>query len=305
MNEKEYRKSLRRKFAPLSWWLAGYYVLMNVAVIAAVLLDRFVFRSTGEAAMGNAWGYLAACALGMVILVAWKGIPFWRDGVWAHGRAMKLDNFMELLVLMVGCQMAASIYGVVLEIILNTLGLSAFSSIESASAGADTISMFLYAGVCAPIVEELIFRGFIQQTLKPYGKKFAIFGSAMLFGLFHGNLFQSPYAFLVGLVFGYVAMEYSIAWAMLLHMFNNLVLGDSLSRLIGGLSDFFQGLIMLFITGGCAVTAIVVLAVKKKKIGEYLKVSPMDGRCVRALFLNWGFAALMLLLGANMILLLL
>ena len=29
MNDRELRKFYRRQFAPVSWWLVGYYVLMN------------------------------------------------------------------------------------------------------------------------------------------------------------------------------------------------------------------------------------------------------------------------------------
>ncbi len=305
MNEKEIRRFYRRRFSPLSWFLLGYYVLLNVAVIVSMVIHQLLFNPTEAELMGNAWGYLVASAIGMAILLIWKKLPFWRDGVWEHGKAMKVTDFVILLVLTVGCQMGASLYGVVLELLLNTVGLSAFASIESATAGADTISMFLYAGVCAPVVEELIFRGFVQQTLKPYGKKFAIFGSALLFGLFHGNLFQSPYAFLVGLVFGYVAMEYSIAWAMLLHMFNNLVLGDTLTRLMMALPEILQSLLMMAITYGCGIAAIVLLVNKKHEIRGYLWTSPMDKHCVRGLLLNWGFILLALMMAANMILMIL
>lgn len=305
MEDRQIRRFLRRQFAPLSWWLVGYHLLMIVAVLSVQLVHSMAFDATEAEVAGNAWGYLVSSAIGMAILIGWKGVPFWRDRVWAHGNAMTWKAFFCLLALTIGCQMAASLYGMVLESILNRVGLSALSSIESATSGSDTISMFLYAGVCAPIVEELMFRGFVQQSLKPFGKKFAIFGSAFLFGLFHGNLFQSPYAFLVGLVFGYVAMEYSIAWAMLLHMFNNLVLGDVLQRLTMGLPDLALSLIMLVLTGGCAIASLVILTRNGRAIRQYLGREPMDKRCLRGFFLNWGFAVLAFLMGGSMILMLL
>lgn len=305
MTEKELRKFLRREFAPLSWWLLGYYLIMNIAVIVVMSLHMILGNPTAEELAGNAWGYLLACAIGMGWLLLWKKPFFWRDQVWEKGKPMEMRAFLCLLVLTVGCQMAASIYGVVLEILLNLLGLSAMTSIESATGGADTLSMFLYASIGAPVVEELIFRGFVQRTLKPYGRKFAIFGSAFLFGLFHGNLFQSPYAFLVGLVLGYTAMEYSIAWAMLLHMVNNLVLGDMLSRLTGSLPEPAISMIFMGITGGCAIASIVVLSRNRREIRAYLGWEPMDSRCVRCFFLNPGFIFLAALMAGNMILMLL
>lgn len=39
-------------------------------------------------------------------------------------------------------------------------------AVESASAGSDSVSMFLYAGFFGPVSEELIFRGRAYEHLK-------------------------------------------------------------------------------------------------------------------------------------------
>lgn len=87
-----------------------------------------------------------------------------------------------------------------------------------------TVSLALYTAVAAPVTEELLFRGAVLRSLQPYGKRFAIFCSALLFGLVHQNLTQTPFAFGFGLLAGYVAVEYSILWSMSLHILNNAVL---------------------------------------------------------------------------------
>ena len=104
------------------------------------------------------------------------------------------------------------------------------------------------ASILAPLWEELLFRGYVLRTLRPYGKRFAVMGSGVLFGLFHGNLLQTPYAVLMGLVLGYLTVEYSIHWAVLLHLFNNLVLADLLSRITASLPEMRSGL-YTFING--------------------------------------------------------
>ena len=180
MNDKELRKFYRRQFAPIRWWLVGYYFLMNVAVIGAIEIQRILFNPTTEQLNGNAWGYLAACIIGMLIMLLWKGVPFWKDKVLARGRAMEFKDFMILLMLTIGCQLAASVGAILLELLLSAIDLSAQASIESATSQPDTFSMFLYVGVFAPVFEELIFRGFVMQSLKPFGKKFAILGAAIL-----------------------------------------------------------------------------------------------------------------------------
>ena len=305
MNDKELRKFYRRQFAPVSWWLVGYYVLMNAAIYVSWIIQEIVMNPTEAELMGNAWGYLAACIIGMLILLLWKGIPFWKDKVWARGRAMEFKDFLILLVLTIGCQLWAIIGKNILELLFSGTGYSPEASVESATSQPDTFSMFLYAGVFAPVFEELIFRGFVMQSLKPFGKKFAIVGAAILFGLFHGNLFQSPYALLVGLVFGYAAMAYSIGWSMLLHMVNNLVLGDILQRLDALSPGGIVSVLFIWTVLGTGVGAVVLVCLRWQQIRNYDRSNGIDGKRMRALLFNAGSIVLMAFMALQMYLLLL
>lgn len=61
--------------------------------------------------------------------------------------------------------------------------------------------------IFAPIFEEILFRKLlIDRTIK-YGAKLSILLSALLFALFHGNLSQFFYAFLLGGFFAYVYIK--------------------------------------------------------------------------------------------------
>lgn len=74
------------------------------------------------------------------------------------------------------------------------------------------------------MVEEFLFRGAIMGSLKKFGKPFAIFTSAVLFGLVHGNLVQIPFAFLVGLFLGWAVFESGSIWTgILIHFLNNFI----------------------------------------------------------------------------------
>ena len=55
---------------------------------------------------------------------------------------------------------------------------------------------------------------------------FAVCTSALLFGLFHGNLHQIPFAILVGLALGYIVIRTNNIWiAVAVHFLNNLFAG--------------------------------------------------------------------------------
>ena len=69
------------------------------------------------------------------------------------------------------------------------------------------LAILLFIVLLSPIVEELLFRGFILSKLQPYGDGVAILGSALLFALYHCNLFQFFYAFALGVLFAYCALR--------------------------------------------------------------------------------------------------
>ena len=178
---------------------------------------------------------------------------------------------------------------------------SATGTLDAVSGSSDTVSMFLYASFLAPISEELIFRGFILRSLRPYGKRFAILGSAFLFGLFHGNLLQTPYAFLVGLVLGYTAVEYSVGWSMVLHIFNNLVLADLLSRLTASFSETAVSAVNLTVFGGFFAAAVAILIANRVRVRAYIQGEWIDRRCLKCFFLSAGVIALTVLMVINMV----
>ena len=318
MNEKLQRKYLRSKFSQTGWTLLIYYGIMNLTVTMVIVMDmiyRMMVDSAGygdyfdgmdnamlESVMSNAWGYFLAAVIGLLIMLLWKGRKFCFQEIWTRGRPMGTGDFFGLLCVFVCGQLVFQLAAVVLEMLLNLFGLSAMEAIESAAMDADSFSMYLYAGLLAPIVEELLFRGLILRTLMPYGKKFAILTSAVLFGIYHGNLVQSPFAFAVGLVLGYTAVEYSIGWAMVLHMFNNLILSDMITRLTSGLSETAASLISWGIILVLSAGGIVVAIVKRKKIAAYLRQNSMNRMYLKSFFSSPGIIAITVVMALNMLL---
>lgn len=87
-----------------------------------------------------------------------------------------------------------------------------------------SLILFVVIVIIAPVFEEFIFRGAVLSLLKPYGNGVAVFTSAFLFGLYHGNFSQFFYAFALGICFGYIAVvTKSIYSTTLLHAFFNSI----------------------------------------------------------------------------------
>lgn len=310
MTDKQINKWLRKRFSPIGWILIGYHVLINLLVMVGMvgevlrqMLTSWKWGVYGEgpdldAIAGNAWGYVVVVLICLVVLHAWKGPGYWRE-IRTKEQSMTSGVFFGVLCLCVGSQMVNSLWISGLELIFNQFDKSLIPLLESVSGDSDTFSMFLYASILAPIVEEVLFRGYVLRTLRPYGKRFAVFGSAFLFAIFHGNLLQTPYAFLMGLVLGYVTVEYSIFWSVALHMFNNLVLADLLTRLTNLLPPMAGEMINLILLGGCALASVVILAVKRREIAAYIRSEWMDRRVLKCFFTSAGVIVLMVLMLLN------
>ena len=87
------------------------------------------------------------------------------------------------------------------------------------------IEQILLTGILIPIVEELIFRGLLFKILRKWIPfVFAMMISAVLFGLYHGNLVQFVYASLCGLMLAYFYERFqSVVVPICAHMVMNLV----------------------------------------------------------------------------------
>lgn len=67
---------------------------------------------------------------------------------------------------------------------------------------------FISMVILAPIIEELIFRELLYRKLILLGTRPYILFSALLFGMFHGNLDQMFYAIVVGIFLGYLRCRF-------------------------------------------------------------------------------------------------
>lgn len=103
---------------------------------------------------------------------------------------------------------------------------------ETASQYASSVSVLLIITpymlfrVCVlfPVIEELVFRLGILGLLKRWMPFFAANTlQALLFGIYHGNLVQGIYAFLLGLLIGYIyRIAGGVLYTIVFHMFINL-----------------------------------------------------------------------------------
>lgn len=82
--------------------------------------------------------------------------------------------------------------------------------------------LLFYVVILGPIVEEIIYRGYLLQSLKDYSKQAALIISTIAFAFMHGNIQQSLSVLGLSFVLNYVGIFYSWKLAFILHFINNL-----------------------------------------------------------------------------------
>lgn len=95
----------------------------------------------------------------------------------------------------------------------------------------------LYMVICAPIMEEYIFRKLIVDRTVRYGQAVAVLISGLMFGLFHGNLNQFIYAFVLGVFLAFLYVKTgNLKITIALHMLINFM-GGAVSTWLMRLMD--------------------------------------------------------------------
>lgn len=117
-------------------------------------------------------------------------------------------------------------FSIVLNLIQNILGISLMeSSLGISNDPLYVLYSLLTAILVAPILEELIFRGVILQSLKKYDAKMAVILTGICFGLMHMNFFQGSMHMFTGIILAYVCVKQdSILLPILCHMFYNTLM---------------------------------------------------------------------------------
>ena len=173
-------------------------------------------------------------------------------------------------------------------------------SLEDIQQSLVTVSMWVYAGLVGPICEEMLFRGVLLKELKPLGRNFAIVTSALAFGLFHQDFTQGAFSFVLGLLLGFVAMEYSLVWAIALHIFNNVVFGE-MNRVLMTSFGYIGPVVYVLSVLVIGVIGTIIVLVRH---GGGLKRYCRDNRSTPGTYLSWtswtflAFAAITLAFAA-------
>lgn len=301
------KKSIKRDFNHLGISLLISQILMLAISFLGVIVTTLIIRTynpldSGEAIyqqvmqqISESGWILIVAAIGHLLPPLFLSIKKNRfDTVPDQNAPAGPLHFLFFFILLLGIQVLLSIALYPLLSYMEGAGYSFSAAEEAASGMSDTTSMLFYSIAVAPVVEELIYRGLVLRYLERYGRWFAVFASAILFALMHGNIIQFPVALAAGLVLGYITVQYSIHLAILVHVGNNFFI-EAISRLEladAGLAAAIDSSVSLI----AMMVAAVVLVIRLPAMLRWIRENKGQAHSFRWFFTSWSVVLLVLYL---------
>lgn len=216
-------KEAKKHFSKLG---IGTFAILGIGTAAQLLLI-YVVNSVCPQVMEHSWGmwlitfaplYLIAVPIGLLLLRKVPSKPLEKHD-------LKPSRYIVTAIICIFMMYAGNMLGTIITALLQLLpGVSAGNPILSYATDNALLPKVLFMVILAPVIEEYIFRKQLIDRMYIYGEKLAVVTSALMFGLFHGNLSQLFYAFALGLVFGYVYLKTGkLRYSIGLHMLINLI----------------------------------------------------------------------------------
>lgn len=191
----------------------------------------------------------------------WRGSGFWGASVLALGATYA----WMFLYMLLGWLLPGSVFDNAMFTTSNYDGAGTMRMIVTAA----------YVCIGAPLTEEFLCRGVLLKSMSKYGVPFAVFASSLIFGLIHGNIYQTPFAILVGVVLGYVAVRSGSIWpGVIIHFFVNTFATARDFAMVFLPDDYRDAVLFTFygIAGVLVLASIIILCTGAKKI----KWEPID-----------------------------
>ena len=275
MENKLLKKQVKRDARPIGTSLLLYLLITIVSItpftiIGCLLGFDHCISANLDAFIGSLLG------LGFMFLFFRKKATISKS--FAPKKKMRLSILCIMVCMIIGSSLLVEIGSDMFSDVLGIFGLEQNYDKLDVALNDNNIFNLLSIWILAPIGEELIFRGFLMQHLKKYGKAVAICVTAVLFGLLHGNFYQALNAFFAGLLLGYVATEYSITWSIVLHFINNFVLCYALPYALNLLGTDLAIACSDALTIICFIISVIFMLKKSGRIEAWLKANPFDGK---------------------------
>jgi membrane protease YdiL (CAAX protease family) len=222
---------------------------------------RTLVRALGDCLMAVGWTFLLSASLALpaiwavAVLVVVLSFMAWVFVLRTKGRARRLATLrlrpigratVWIVLAILPCLAFLAAFDVLYTLVVGGVASADTArNVELAKGGARLIPVLLFVVVAAPMVEETLFRGWMQSRIqRRWGPRAAVLTTALLFALAHSSFSVVPIQLAAGLVFGSVVVITRSLWAgVLLHFSWNVLSSFGLAtRVLGGAHTVPEGI---------------------------------------------------------------
>ena len=204
-------------------WLLIMLSFMEIICILITVIILFEFGLNNPELIQNLGPIIGTAVGGYIIWWGWRKTDVSFSSVFLLSK-IRIGLFFSVLITVIGIGILISEINNMIRFIypLPEVIVKVFNIVGSDSS---ILPRIIGSILFAPFFEELLFRGLILYGfLCNYSFKKALVWSAFLFGLVHLNLWQSPGAFIWGIVFGWWFVKTQSLWPSIVgHVFNNAI----------------------------------------------------------------------------------
>lgn len=211
--------------------------------------------------------YIIYCVICMAIFIPWyyKGIVKNSPKV-NYKKALGIKPVVMSVSILICLYFIVSGMFLVADRVIPSVMEQYAELMKASSLGTNILITVIYGYLLGPVTEELCFRGVMQGLLHKSNMSYmpVIVIQGLLFGIMHMNLVQGVYAFILGMILGYIRYKYkTLILSVAAHIVFNFF-GTSVELLLenAGLS-FAQKIIFAAVAAAIAVVLIVVVAKDK------------------------------------------
>ena len=260
----------------------GGFIWMIKKTIENPGMDKDAIKELVSDISSNGNFMIIAVLIAIIPVILFRKDKFFHYDIKVKNKSINFKIIILAFAVVLGVNFLSGVLSQLLELLLNQIGLTSAPSQEALN-GPITMSMVIYGCIIAPFFEEFLYRGVILRYLEKYGSSFAILSSAILFGFMHGNIIQIPFAIVIGLIFGFLAKEYSIKLSILIHMANNTY-AMLLNYLSPSINENILSIIYLGIAMPCVILIIILLVTKRHSIKEWFQNNKMQKKLLLYFF---------------------
>ena len=184
-------------------WFGLYFVITSLSFISIIIMWTFDFSNSGLDLFVEIWYILAYLSIGFLFYIAiiLDGKQDYLKSLFNRPKMIKASIFIALVMIIdfILFLIYIFIYNFLFGIPNIDTELLYFADAASASDPLILMLIFVGTAICPPFFEELIFRGYILDSLRRiYPDIMAITISAIFFGFWHYFIFDPLNFFQVG-----------------------------------------------------------------------------------------------------------